>query len=48
MKHKNMQPIAQNIAKNLSNFDSAVGKPKSTASTGSGFSKSLGGFYKGR
>ena len=40
--------IAQNIAKNLSNFDSAVGKPKSTESTGSGFSKSLGGFYKGR
>ena len=40
--------IAKNIARNLSNRDSTTGKKKSTASTGSGFSKSLGGFYKGR
>jgi hypothetical protein len=40
--------IAKNIARNLSNRDSTTGQKKSTASTGSGFSKSLGGFYKGR
>jgi len=40
--------IAKNIARNLSNMDSTTGQKKSTASTGSGFSKSLGGFYKGR
>ena len=40
--------IARNIARNLSNRDSTTGQKKSTASTGSGFSKSLGGFYKGR
>lgn len=40
--------IAKNIARNLSNRDSTTGEKKSTASTGSGFSKSLGGFYKGR
>ena len=40
--------IAKNIARNLSNRDSTTGKKKSTASTGSGFSKALGGFYKGR
>ena len=40
--------IAKNIARNLSNRDATTGKKKSTASTGSGFSTSLGGFYKGR
>jgi hypothetical protein len=40
--------IAKNIARNLSNRDATIGKKKSTASTGSGFSTSLGGFYKGR
>jgi hypothetical protein len=36
--------IAQNIAQNLA----GQGSPHGTASTGSGFSESLGGFYKGR
>ena len=36
--------IAQNIAQNLA----GQGSPHGTASTGSGFSTSLGGFYKGR
>mgnify|MGYP003134513580 CR=1 FL=1 len=40
--------IAKNIARNLSNRDATTGKKKSTASTGSGFSTALGGFYKGR
>ena len=40
--------IAQNIATNLSNTDPTTGSPHSTNSTGSGFSTSLGGFYKGR
>jgi len=40
--------IAKNIARNLADRDSTTGAKKSTASTGSGFSKSLGGFYKGR
>ena len=40
--------IAKNIARNLSNRDATTGKKKSTASTGSKFSKSLGGFYGGR
>ena len=36
--------IAQNIAQNLA----GQGSPHGTASTGSGFSTSLGGFFKGR
>jgi hypothetical protein len=40
--------IAKNIARNLADRDSTTGKKKSTASTGSGYSTSLGGFYKGR
>ena len=40
--------IAKNIARNLADRDSTTGAKKSTASTGSGYSTSLGGFYKGR
>tara|TARA_R100000995_G_scaffold75517_1_gene44902 strand:- start:77 stop:1078 length:1002 start_codon:yes stop_codon:yes gene_type:complete len=40
--------IAKNIARNLADRDSTTGAKKSTASTGSKFSKSLGGFYGGR
>ena len=40
--------IAKNIARNLADRDSTTGEKKSTASTGSKFSKSLGGFYGGR
>ena len=40
--------IAKNIARNLADRDSTTGAKKSIPSSGSGFSKSLGGFYKGR